>query len=280
MDADQPSTGVIYWMLNNAWPSLHWHLYDYFLNPAGAYFGAKVANEPVHIQYSYDTREIMVVNHTLTPEHGLRAVVRVRNLDGSVAYERRLEHIDLAGNRTRQLAMLPALDGLSRTYFVELELASADGKSISRNVYWLSTQADELDWAHSTWYLTPVTRYADLTSLQSLPAATSEVRASRRQEGAEDIVTVTLKVPPSSGALALFQHVSIKRSAGGEPLLPIRWNDNDVTLWPGESLTLTAHVATPEAATSVVEVSGWNVPTLSVPVALESRTAASQKGNH
>jgi len=100
------------------------------------------------------------------------------------------------------------------------------------------------------------------------------------QEGAEDIVTVTLTVPPSSGALALFQHVSIRRSAGGEPLLPILWSDNDVTLWPGESLTLTAHVATPGSAAPVVEVSGWNVPTLSVPVAVESRTAASQKGNH
>ena len=108
MDAAKPSTGVIYWMLNNAWPSLHWHLYDYFLNPAGAYFGARMANEPVHIQYSYDTRAIMLVNHTLTREHGLRAVIRVRNLDGSVPYERRLQDIDLAGNGTRQLATLPA----------------------------------------------------------------------------------------------------------------------------------------------------------------------------
>jgi exo-1,4-beta-D-glucosaminidase len=273
-DAANPSTGVIYWMLNNAWPSLHWHLYDYFLNPAGAYFGAKVANEPVHIQYSYDTREIMLVNHTLIPEHGLRAVIRVRNLDGSVVYERRLEDIDLKGNVARQLAMLPALDGLSRTYFIELELASAAGTSISRNVYWLSTQTDELDWDHSNWYLTPLTRYADLTPLQSLPAATSEVRATTRHEGAEDIVTVTLTVPASSKAVALFQHVSIKRSAGGEPVLPILWSDNDVTLWPGESLTLTAHFATPgaatpggatpAAATPVVEVSGWNVPALSV----------------
>ena len=147
MDAANPSTGVIYWMLNNAWPSLHWHLYDYFLNPAGAYFGARMANEPVHIQYSYDTRAIMLVNHTLTREHGLRAVIRVRNLDGSVRYERRLKNIDLDGNTARQLATLPALADLSRTYFIELELASADGKPISRNVYWLSTQTDELDWA-------------------------------------------------------------------------------------------------------------------------------------
>jgi exo-1,4-beta-D-glucosaminidase len=274
MDAAKPSTGVIYWMLNNAWPSLHWHLYDYFLNPAGAYFGARKANEPVHIQYSYDTRTIMLVNHTLISEHGLQAIVRVRNLDGSVPYERHLQDIDLAGNGARQLLTLPALAGLSRTYFIELELASANGKPISRNVYWLSTQTDELDWAHSNWYLTPVVRYADLTPLQSLPAATSEVRATLRHEGAGDIATVTLTVPPSSGAVALFQHVSIRRSAGGELMLPILWSDNDVTLWPGESLTLTARFATPGAAAPVVEVSGWNVPTRSVPVAVESRTAA------
>jgi len=97
--------------------------------------------------------------------------------------------------------------------------------------------------------------------------------------------------------VALFQHVSIKRSAGGELMLPILWSDNDVTLWPGESLTLTARLATPGAASStratpvvpagdslagrsVVEVSGWNVPTRSVPVAVESRTGASQERNH
>jgi exo-1,4-beta-D-glucosaminidase len=280
MDAAKPSTGVIYWMLNNAWPSLHWHLYDYFLNPAGAYFGAKMANEPVHIQYSYDTRAILVVNHTLIPEHGLRAAIRVRSLDGSVAYERRLKGIDLKENAARQLATLPGLDGLSRTYFIELELGSADGKAISRNVYWLSTQTDELDWEHSNWYLTPLTRYADLTPLQSLPTATAKVRATMRHEGGEDIASVTLTVPSSSQAVALFQHVSIKRAAGGEPLLPILWSDNDVTLWPGESLTLTAHFATPGAEMPVVEVSGWNVPTQSVPVAAETRTAASQELVH
>jgi len=269
MNAAKPSTGVIYWMLNAAWPSLHWQLYDYFLNPAGAYFGAKVANEPVHIQYSYDTRAITMINHTLASEHGLRATIRVRNLDGGVAYEKRLKDIGLAGNSTRQLTTLPALNGLSRTYFIELELGSANAKPVSRNVYWLSTQSDELDWAHSNWYLTPLTQYADLTPLQTLPTATSEARATVRHEGAEDVATITLTVPPSSKAVALFQHVSIRRSAGGEPVLPILWTDNDVTLWPGESLTLTAHFATPGAATPVVEVSGWNVPTQSVAVAVE-----------
>jgi exo-1,4-beta-D-glucosaminidase len=275
MDAADPATGVIYWMLNSAWPSLHWHLYGYSLNPAGAYFGAKKANEPVHIQYSYDTHAIMLVNHTLITEHGLQAVIRVRNLDGSVRYERQLRNIDLAGNSARQLTTLPALTGLSRTYFIELELGAAGGAPLSRNVYWLSTQPDELDWAHSNWYLTPVTRYADLTGLQSLPAATSEVRVKMRRQKADSILTVTLTVPASSRAVALFQHVSIKRSAHAAQVLPILWSDNDVTLWPGESLTLTAHFATQGAPMPVVEVSGWNVPLQSVPAGPQSRAAAS-----
>ncbi len=269
MDAANPSTGVIYWMLNNAWPSLHWHLYDYYMNPAGAYFGAKKANEPVHIQYAYDTRAVVLVNHTLTAEHGLQAHIRVRNLDGSVSHEQRLHDIDLAANGTRQLAILPLPAKASRAYFIELELTLADGKPVSRNVYWLSTQPDTFDWPKSNWYLTPLTQYADLTALQSLPVATSEVSATLQRSGAEDTVTVTLTMPPSSRAVAMFQHLSIKPSAGGEPVLPILWSDNDVTLWPGESLTVTARYAARGKAAPVVEVSGWNAPTRSFPVVVQ-----------
>jgi exo-1,4-beta-D-glucosaminidase len=98
-----------------------------------------------------------------------------------------------------------------------------------------------------------------------------------RHEGAEDIASVTLTVPASSKAVALFQHLSIKRPAGGERMLPILWSDNDVTLWPGESLTLTARFAAAGAEVPVVEVSGCNVPMRSVPIADESRASASQE---
>ncbi|WP_430389885.1 glycosyl hydrolase 2 galactose-binding domain-containing protein [Dyella sp. 20L07] len=264
MDAAKPATGVIYWMLNNAWPSLHWHLYDYFMNPAGAYFGAKKANELVHIQYSYDSKEIMLVNHALDDVHGLQANIRVRGLDGSVRYEKHLQNIDLAGNHAQPLTRLPAIANLSTTYFVELDLASSDGKPVSRNVYWLSTKDDVLDWPNSNWYLTPLTQYADLTALQSLQTRTAEINATTRHEGKDDVTTVTLSVPSSSKAMALFQHVSIRHGTHGDLALPIVWNDNDVTLWPGESIVLTARYASQGTTEPVVEVSGWNVPAQSV----------------
>jgi exo-1,4-beta-D-glucosaminidase len=91
------------------------------------------------------------------------------------------------------------------------------------------------------------------------------------------MITVMLTIPPTSTTVALFQHVSIKRSADGELALPILWTDNDVTLWPGESLTLTARYARQGTATPVVEVSGWNVPTRSFPVVIQN---SSQKKSH
>ena len=39
-----------------------WHLYDYYLRPGGSYFGSKKAGEPLHVQYSYDDRSVVVVN--------------------------------------------------------------------------------------------------------------------------------------------------------------------------------------------------------------------------
>ena len=66
------STGVIHWMLNNAWPSVVWNLYDYYLRTGGAYFGTKKACEPLHVQYSYDDDSVVVVNSFDRKFEGLR----------------------------------------------------------------------------------------------------------------------------------------------------------------------------------------------------------------
>ena len=82
------ATGVIQWMLNNAWPSLIWHLYDYYLRPGGSYFGAKKGCEPLHIQYSFDDRSVVVVNSYNRSFEGLTASAKVYNLDMSEKFSR------------------------------------------------------------------------------------------------------------------------------------------------------------------------------------------------
>ncbi|MGH9520253.1 MAG: glycosyl hydrolase family 2, partial [Terriglobales bacterium] len=85
------ATGVIQWMLNNGWPSLIWHLYDFYLTPAGGYYGAQRANEPLHVQYSGYDRNVSVVDHRLQAASGLAVQARVYSLDGKSLYQRRVE---------------------------------------------------------------------------------------------------------------------------------------------------------------------------------------------
>jgi hypothetical protein len=47
--------------------------------------------------------------------------------------------------------------------------------------------------------------------------------------------------------------------------VPILWSGNDVTLWPGESVTLTARYRAPAGAAPTVRLEGWNVAGVTVP---------------
>lgn len=97
-DSAKPATGVVYWMFNSGWTSLHWQLMDRYLDQGGAYFGAKKGNEPLHIQYSYDTRSVVVVNNRHASVSGLTARVTLFNTDGSQKYDRTATGVGVDGD--------------------------------------------------------------------------------------------------------------------------------------------------------------------------------------
>src|SRR5258708_16066436 len=78
--------GLVMWMGHPSWPSFVWQTYDYYLEPTAAYFGAKKASEPLHIQWNPVTESIEVVNYSGGDARGLSAHVTVLNLDGSVRW--------------------------------------------------------------------------------------------------------------------------------------------------------------------------------------------------
>ena len=252
------ATGVIQWMLNNAWPGMIWHLYDWYLRPGGSYFGAKKACEPVHVQYAYDDRSIVVVNSTLRDLHGLTVTARVVDAGGKEQYARTVP-LDLSPDSAATALRLPALPGLTPTYFVSLALADAAGRRVSRNDYWLSTRPESLAWAKSEWYMTPVSQYADLSALRGLPPADVGVSATFTRTGGKGCAHVVLE--NHSPAIAFFVHASVLRDPGGDEVLPVLWDDDDVTLFPGERRTLTATYALRDLASQrpTVSVDGWNV---------------------
>jgi exo-1,4-beta-D-glucosaminidase len=255
------ATGVIQWMLNNGWPSLIWHLYDYYFVPAGGYFGTKKAMEPVHVQYSYDDNSVAVVNSTYEALAGVKISAKIYNIDAT----EKATHdatLDLPADSSVKAFDLPKVDGLSKTYFLKLQLKDAAGKLLSDNFYWLSTKADTLAWAkrQDTVY-TPQAEFGDLTGLNSLPQAS--LNASRVSSAGSEQVTVS----NPGNAIAFMVHLRVTRERAGEDVTPIFWQDNYFSLLPGESRTVLAKfdASLLEGKVVVVELDGWNAVSAAVP---------------
>jgi len=62
------STGLVQWMLNSAWPSNIWHLFEWDLTPAATYFATqKPCASPLHVLYSYDDASVWLLNNAYAP---------------------------------------------------------------------------------------------------------------------------------------------------------------------------------------------------------------------
>ena len=251
------STGVIQWMLNNAWPSMIWHLYDYYLRPGGGYFGAKAAMQPLNPVYSYDDRSIWVVSSQYQDAKQIKLTAKLFNLDMTEKLSRETT-LDVAADSTQKVFALPDADGLTPSYFLRLTLTDPSGKLVGSNFYWLSTAKETIDWEKSTWYVTPTANYADFTALSQLPKVKVNVISHDERKGDEATTHVMIENPGKN--LAFFIRLKVNKGKGGEEILPVIWQDNYFSLMPGEKREITATYSARQLGTAkpIVEVSGWN----------------------
>ena len=252
------STGVIQWMLNNAWPSMIWHLYDYYLRPGGGYFGAKIAMQPRHPVYGHEDHSVWLVSSQYDEAKNLKLTAKVFNLDMSEKFSQTAT-LTAAADSTQKAFAIPQIEGLSSTYFLHLTVQDAAGKLVGSNLYWLSTTPETIDWERSTWYMTPTAKYADFTALTQLPKVALKVTSRDERKGDEGMTHVTLQNPSKS--MAFFVRLKVNKAKGGEEILPVLWEDNYISLMPGETrqVTATYRASGLGASKPVVEVNGWNV---------------------
>jgi exo-1,4-beta-D-glucosaminidase len=252
------STGVIQWMLNNAWPSMIWHLYDFYLRPGGGYFGAKTAMQPLDPIYGYDDHSVYLVSSQYQDAKGLKLNAKLYNVDGSEKFSKDTT-VDAAADSTNKLFEIPQVAGLSPTYFLRLSVTDGSGKLVGSNFYWLSTKAETIDWEKSNWYTTPTASFADYTALAQLPKVKLNVASRSERKGNDGITHVTIENPRK--ALAFFIRLKATKTKGGEEILPVLWQDNYISLLPGEKREITATYKVSDVGTKspVIELSGWNV---------------------
>lgn len=245
------STGFVSWMLTSGWFSLHWQTFDWYLRPSATYYGVKKSGEPLHILWDYGFQNnVMVTNDYYQGFAGLVATADILNFDMTNKYHNAVTLT--AGPASSTVAFtIPAISGLTTTFFVKLKLQDSTGKVISDNFYWYSTTPDTMG-GHCKWYYCPTRGYANLTALTTLPMMT----VTHTDTIGSDSVTTTLT--NASSTLAFL--IRFRVTNAGKEVLPVFWSDNYISLLPGESRTETAtfNPGTLPAG-SKVEVDGFNV---------------------
>jgi len=231
--------GLLIWMSHPAWPSLLWQTYDYFFDTDAAYFAAKHACEPLHIQWNAAADAVEVVNYSAGDQASLTARAEVIDIDGKVKWVKSAT-LDSREDSTVSPIRMEYPAGLARTHFIRLTLLRG-GKVLSRNFYLHGTTED------------------DFTGIRSLGAATlSEHTSITRSGNTWQIATV---VKNRSKIPALMVRAKAVGAKSSQPILPAMYDDNYIALMPGESRTI--HIEVDDADTRgerpAVIVTGFNV---------------------
>jgi exo-1,4-beta-D-glucosaminidase len=255
-----PATGVIQWMLNAAWPKMYWQLYDKYLMPTGAFYAARKACEPLHLLYNYGDQGIYIVNDHLTALRNLEAAIRLLDIN-SLQVLKKTVKIDAEPESSAKIFEIPKFENISKTYFLDLRLYNDKGIEIDNNFYWLSTRPDVLDYDATVepWpYYTPSKEFADLTALNSLPTAVVKFEYHTESTNQQQKITATLDNVGKT--IAFFNELKISDKKTGETILPVFWEDNYVSLLPGEKRTIEATFPATKGHI-VLTINGWNLVT-------------------
>ncbi len=235
------ATGLILWMLNSAWPEMYWQLYDYYLMPNAAYYGAKTALRPYHVVYDYYREGLYAVNDRLEDKNNCRLKVRVYDVHSNLKYEKEIP-VNLKANSSHRVLSLKVLE-IPSVYFIDTRLFDSNGDEIDNNFYWISPKKDILDYEDKStpsYVHTASGQYADFTDINKMPIVKVKSTMSVRKGKGTTNFEVMLK--NGDDKIAFFLHVAVVDNKTGETILPVLWSDNYVSLLPGESRSLKARI--------------------------------------
>jgi hypothetical protein len=224
------ASGMLIWMSQSAYPTMIWQTYDYYYDLTGAYFGAKLACEPIHIQWNPATNSVKVINNKPYALQGVVAEASIYNSDGKMVsgYSKKaIVNIEPTSAKEAFVLDSTASHGkLSDIHFLRLKLFDKQGKLLSENFYWMGNT------------------YLDYTAIQKLPKIGDGFKISKptisKAANGHELLTYTLS-NTSSKATAFGIRAQLLNNKG-EQILPAIFDDGYFTLMPGEKKQLHVEV--------------------------------------
>ena len=233
-----PNSGRLLWMTQPAWPSTNWQILSSDYDTQASYYGVKKACEPVHIQLDLSTYDLQVINTTVHPYKALTLNAEVFSVDNHLLLQRSSSMDAPTDSQVEgpKLDLAPLMSG--SVVFVRLELKDSDGKLLSRNLYWLASDA------------------ASYRKLVALPTAhiTASVTAAHSAKTGQ--LHVSLK---NDGPVAALQcKITLLDSVTGSRILPTYYSDNYISLLPAEGQVIDIEYPLGKNPPKLM-IRGWNL---------------------
>ncbi|MBR3405824.1 MAG: glycoside hydrolase family 2 [Bacteroidales bacterium] len=235
------ATGIVQWMLNSAWPSFYWQLYDWYGIPTAGYYGVKVANAPVQAVYNYGDNCVYVVNDGV-PAARYQIKFRVYDRHGH------LTHLEQDNVTSRPRDPRKVGSPVQGPGFLAVEVI---GKNYhASNFYCIPGELNRYKWHRADWWGIPIEKYTNMRFVTRLPKTTLGMQVVPADGGYD--VTLT-----NDSDVIAYQNILKALDQKGELIPGTFWTDNFFTVLPGESRTV--HCTLPAGCTQAkIGFSGWN----------------------
>jgi Exo-beta-D-glucosaminidase Ig-fold domain len=187
------------------------------------------------------------VNTTTTPLQGVAITANVVALDNAPLAHRE-EHKDLAADAVTngfplEMKSVPS----AGVVLVKLELHDAAGKLLSRNLYWIGEDS------------------SSYRALERIPLGEVEATAVSVRNG--ETVSTRVSMQNRSKVPLLQIKLTLVNVNNGSRILPAYYDDNYLSLLPGESREVEIESATNDAqGPARIALRGWNLASKTVPV--------------
>ncbi len=239
-------TGMLVWKNQNPWTSLRGQFYDIFLDQTGGFYGYMQGAKPLHIQLNLNDSSICVVNQTLFDAGNFTAEAHLFDLKGNLLNQQKFE-VQATANSTEITGKADVSKRPEGLYFLRLLLKNNTGETVDENLYWLTNSPE------------------DLQDLEELNPASIQMNTGKDKEGAH---MLTLK--NEGQETAFFIRLKVVNEESSELVLPVFFEDNYITLFPGEQRKLnidtTLHFKNSKSGNLILQAEPFNGGIISLPI--------------
>ncbi|RNL50749.1 glycoside hydrolase family 2 protein [Pedobacter jejuensis] len=230
-------TGSIIWKTQNPWTAMRGQMYDYYLDPNACLYGLRKGSEPLHIMMNPIDSMVTVVNNGFKNLDNLMVQAKAYDMDGKEYFYSQVFNSIGASSARRFFPLNDFLKKLDKKegVFVSLRLLNVEQKVLSDNLYWLPSKDGEYK------------------GLQKMKSVLPKIEAVEKVKG-KVLVTITNE---NNNPVAFFNRIALINASTGKRILPAFYDDNYISVLPGEHKIITVEYNGTEK--TAVEVYGWNV---------------------